>query len=325
MSAVPESFPLGDATDPCPAVPSGGHDDDFVMVGSGWKPPTAPSGTASAPSRPRLSRKGGLAAAVLILALVAGGCLLAPLMATHDPSEFYLASANHAPDAEFLFGTDYLGRDLFSAIWYGGRASLCVGLLGAAVIAAIGVTYGSLSGMAAAPVDAAMMRAVEILQSVPALLLLLFILSLMGTQNVVSLSLVIGATGWFALARIVRSEVRQIRNSDYILAARRLGAGFPRIMGRYLIPNVVSAVMFVIISSVSASMIMESTLSFLGLGLPVDRPSWGSMLAVADRALLLNTWWVIVIPGLFLVVTLLAITAIGHHFRRACNRGPRNL
>ena len=182
-----------------------------------------------------------------------------------------------------------------------------------------------MSGVASGVVDSAMMRAVELLQSVPVLLSLLLILSLMGKPNELTIALVIGVTGWFALSRIVRSEVRQIRNSEYILASRCMGARFPFIMRKHLIPNFVSAIMFVVISSISTSMAMEATLSFLGLGLPVDVLSWGSMLALADRALLLNSWWVILIPGVFLVVTLLSITSIGHYFRKRSNQGPSNL
>ena len=169
------------------------------------------------------------------------------------------------------------------------------------------------------------MRGMEIFLSVPHLLLIVLLQAILGTASVWSLSLVIGVTGWFALSRIVRSEVRQIRNSEYILASRCMGARFPFIMRKHLIPNFVSAIMFVVISSISTSMAMEATLSFLGLGLPVDVLSWGSMLALADRALLLNSWWVILIPGVFLVVTLLSITSIGHYFRKRSNQGPSNL
>ena len=130
---------------------------------------------------------------------------------------------------------------------------------------------------------------------------------------------------FFDLAELVRGEVRQIRHSEYILASRCMGGSFGWIMRRHLVPNVVSAILFVVISAISTSIAMESTLSFLGLGLPVDELSWGSMLALADKALLLNTWWVILIPGLFLVTALLCITSLGHHFRRNSVRGPSNL
>lgn len=257
---------------------------------------------------------------VILLTLIVLGCLFAEQIYNHSPSEFYLANLNEAPGSEFYFGTDSLGRDIFSMIWYGGRASIFIGLLSMAIITVIGVTYGCVSGMAGGRIDALMMRAVELAGSIPNLLIVLLLVSVMGKQNILKISLIIGVTGWFSLARIVRSEIRQIRNSEYVLAAKSMGARFDYLMLKHLIPNLVSAVMFVVISSISSSMSMESTLSFLGLGLPVDVISWGSMLSLANKALLLNTWWVIVIPGIFLVVTLLCITNIGNYFRKETNR-----
>lgn len=295
--------------------------DAFTLVGAGYR-----THQPVARKKRGLARlKGKPVLAVVFFSLIAFGCLFAELMINHDPTALYLMNVNQAPDSAFWFGTDSLGRDIYSIIWYGGRASLSIGLMSAAIMTLIGVTYGCLSGSASGALDSLMMRTVELLQSVPVLLSLLLILSLMGKPNEFTLSLVIGVTGWFALSRIVRSEVRQIRNSEYILASRCMGASFCFIMRKHLIPNFVSAIMFVVISSISTAMAMEATLSFLGLGLPVDVLSWGSMLALADRALLLNTWWVIVIPGVFLVVTLLSITGIGHYFRQQNNQGPSNL
>lgn len=211
------------------------------------------------------------------------GCLCAPWLANHDPAEFYLADRNTPPGSRFFFGTDSLGRDIYSIIWFGGRASLLIGLLSAAVITVLGVAYGCLSGIAPARTDALLMRLVELVQSIPVLLVLLLAVSLLGPQNALSIALLIGVTGWFALARIVRGEVRQIRHSEYILASRCMGGSFGWIMRRHLVPNVVSAILFVVISAVSTSIAMESTLSFLGLGLPVDELSWGSMLALARQ------------------------------------------
>ncbi|MDR1375926.1 MAG: ABC transporter permease [Synergistaceae bacterium] len=300
---------------------SANEDDDFTLVGREYRTHEV------VPKRPGLWRslRGKPVFSVSILSLIVLGCLFSGSIVNHDPGKFYLDHLSKPPDAEFFFGTDSLGRDIYSIIWRGGRASISIGLLASCVATFIGVTYGCVAGMASKAIDNVMMRAVELAQSVPSLLTVLLIVSLMGKQNVLSISLVIGVTSWFALARIVRGEVRQIRGSEYVLAARCMGAGFLHIMGKHLIPNFVSAIMFVVISSVSLSMSMESTLSFLGFGLPVDVLSWGSMLALADRALLLNTWWVIVIPGLFLVVTLLCITGVGNYFRRATNKRPSNL
>jgi peptide/nickel transport system permease protein len=194
-----------------------------------------------------------------------------------------------------------------------------------AIISVIGITYGCISGIANAKIDALMMRIAEMANSIPNLLVILLLMAVIGKQDAVTLSFVIGITGWFALARIVRSEVRQIRNSEYVLAARRMGVGFPRIMIRHLIPNFVSSIMFVVVSTISSSMSMESTLSFLGLGLPVDVISWGSMLSLANRALLLDTWWVIIIPGIFLLVTLNCITSLGNFYRKGNTKRHSNL
>ena len=262
---------------------------------------------------------------IILLVIIVGGCLFAEQLYNHDPSDFYLQNLNQVPGKEFYFGTDSLGRDIYSMIWYGGRASILIGLLSTVIITVIGITYGCVSGMCSEAIDAVMMRVAELLNGIPSLLLVLLFVSVTGEQNIVKISLVIGVTGWFGLARIVRSEVRQIRSSDYVLAARCMGSSFGHVMKKHLIPNFVSAIMFVVVSSISTSMSMESTLSFLGLGLPVDVVSWGSMLSLANKALLLNTWWVIIIPGLFLITTLICITNIGNYFRKETNKKPSNL
>ena len=163
-----------------------------------------------------------------------------------------------------------------------------------------------------------MMRAVELLQSVPVLLSLLLILSLMGKQNELTIALVIGVTGWFALSRIVRSEVRQIRNSEYVLYARCTGGSFLYVMWRHLIPNVLSAVMFAVVSNISTCITMESTLSFLGLGVRPPAPSWGNMLVAAQNmAVLKNQWWMWIPAGAAVVLMVLAINFLGDGLRDA--------
>lgn len=174
---------------------------------------------------------------------------------------------NVPPGAEFYFGTDSLGRDLYSIMFYGGRTSLTIGLLGAAIIAVIGTVYGCVSGVLPDRADAVMMRLLEAGGSIPSILLVLILSALFPSRNVFTLSFVIGVTGWFGMARIVRSEVRQIRNSEYVLYARCTGGSFLYVMWRHLIPNVLSAVMFAVVSNISTCITMESTLSFLGLGL----------------------------------------------------------
>lgn len=297
------------------------EDPRFRLVGAGFRihQPKLRKPTL----RQRL--KGKPVIELIVLLVIVMGCVFAGQLANHDPSQYYLQNLNEPPNGEFYFGTDSLGRDLFSAIWYGGRISITIGIVSMIIITVIGVTYGCISGMANGKIDAVMMRAVEMANSIPTLLILLLLTAIIGKQSVWSLCFVIGVTGWFGLSRIVRSEVRQIRNSEYVLAARTMGVGFPKIMCRHLIPNFVSSIMFVIISSISTSMSTESTLSFLGLGLPVTVLSWGSILSLSNKALLMNTWWVIIIPGIFLLVTLNCITALGNFFRKETNKKYSNL
>ncbi|BBB89440.1 MAG TPA: ABC transporter permease [Methylomusa anaerophila] len=291
--------------------------EQFVIVGVNYKTHTPERKNSSLGQR----LKGKPLVSIVILTIIILGCVFADHVRNHDPTSFYLNNLSKAPDAEFYFGTDSLGRDIFSMIWYGGRVSIIIGLLSMVISTVIGVVYGCISGNANSQIDAVMMRVPELINSIPILLLVLLLTSIMGTQNIFKTSFVIGVTGWCALARIVRSEVRQIRSSEYVLASRCMGGSFLHIMRKHLIPNFVSTIMFVVVSSISSSMSMESTLSFLGLGLPVDVISWGSMLSLANKALLLNTWWVIIFPGVFLVITMVCITNIAYFFRKETNKG----
>ncbi|KAF5082701.1 Binding-protein-dependent transport system inner membrane component [anaerobic digester metagenome] len=294
----------------------GNSADQFVVVGPNYKSYETAAKKTSVVEKLR----GKPILSIVILCIIVLGCVFAEQVYNHDPTGFYLDNLNEPPGQEFYFGTDSLGRDIYSMIWYGGRVSILIGLLGMAIITAIGVVYGCISGTANGKADAIMMRIPELINSVPTLLLILLLTSVMGTQNVLTISFVIGVTGWCGLARIVRSEVRQIRSSEYVIAAKSMGGGFFHIMQKHLIPNFVSTIMFVVVSSIGLSMSMESTLSFLGLGLPVDVISWGSMLSLANKALLSNTWWVIVFPGIFLITTLVCITNIAYYFRKETNK-----
>ena len=223
-----------------------------------------------------------------ILLLILLGCLFCDVIITKDPTYMDLMNYNLAPNREFLFGTDTMGRDIFSMIWYGGRISLFIGLLSTVISTAIAVVFGGISGIAPQWLDTLLMRLTEILLSVPNLLLVILLQAILGKPNVVTISVVIGVTSWTSIAKIVRTEVRQIRNSEYAIVS-------------------------------------ESTLSFMGIGLPLEIISWGSMLSLSEKALLTGSWWIILILGIFLVVTLLCMTAIGNDLRRQVNQKQSNL
>lgn len=262
---------------------------------------------------------------VAILLLIVLGCVCAEWIMTKDPTYMDLLNYNKAPNREFLFGTDTMGRDIFSMIWYGGRISLIIGGLSTVISTLIAVIVGAFSGMAPAWLDEAIMRFTEIFLSVPSLLLIILLQAIMGKATVLSLSFVIGVTSWTSIAKVVRTEVRQIRNSEFVIASRCMGGGFFHILWKHLAPNFFSSIMFMVIMNVRTAMMSEATLSFMGIGLPVEIITWGSMLSLAEKALMTGSWWIILIPGLFLVVTVLCLTNIGNACRQQANRKESNL
>lgn len=289
----------------------------FTVVGIRPEPP--------APAQKPERRRDFPWISLLLLAAILLCCLFAELLMTKDPAYLDLQNCNAAPNAEFLFGTDSLGRDIFSGIWYGGRISVTIGFLATLISTVIAVIYGSLSGISPAWLDALLMRFTEIFLSVPGLLLVLFLQAILGQANVISLSVVIGVTSWAGIAKIVRTEVRQLRSSEYVVASRCMGGRFFHILRVHLAPNFIASIMFMVVMNVRGAIASESTLSFLGMGLPLEIISWGSMLSLAEKALLTESWWIILIPGAFLVALLMCLTNIGNYLRKNANRKESNL
>ena len=262
---------------------------------------------------------------VILFGIIVLCCLFAEVLMTKDPTYLDLKNFNVAPNSEFLFGTDTLGRDIFSGIWYGGRISITIGFLATLISTFIAVVYGSISGIAPIWLDTLMMRFTEIFLSVPSLLLVLFLQAILGTANVWTLSIVIGITSWASISKVVRTEVRQIRNSEYVVASRCMGGKFFHILGKHLAPNFIASIMFMVVMNVRGAIGSESTLSFMGMGLPLEVISWGSMLSLSEKALLSGSWWIILIPGAFLVTLLMCLTNIGNYLRKVVNRKESNL
>ena len=269
--------------------------------------------------------KGKPVISFILLGMIAAGARAAEWLMTKDPACLGLQHYSTPPDGEFLFGTDTMGRDIFSMIWYGGRISLFIGLSSTVISTLIAIIFGAVSGSAPAWLDGLLMRLTEIILSVPSLLLVIFLQAFLGKANVFSISLVIGVTGWMSIAKVVRTEVRQLRSSEYVLASGCMGGGFLYVLWKHLAPNFMASVMFMVVMNVRGAIVAESTLSFMGIGLPVEVITWGSMLSLAEKALLTGSWWMILIPGLFLIVTLVCITDIGNYLRRSGNRRCRNL
>ena len=257
---------------------------------------------------------------IVILSVITAGCILAGIIAPGDPYVMDPGAVSRPPDSSHIFGTDTLGRDLFAVIWHGGRISLIIGLLSTLIATLIAVIYGTLSGLAGSRADDLMMRFSEIIMSVPQILFVLFITALAGGGNMLTISIAIGVTGWMPIAKMIRAEVRQLRNAGFVLAARTMGAGFFYILRKHLMPNYMAQVSYMIVSHIGSAVATEATLSFLGLGLPSDVVSWGTLLSLSENAILTGAWWLLIIPGLFLVMTILCFTEIAEYLRSDMGR-----
>ena len=262
---------------------------------------------------------------LVILGLIVAGCLILPFVIGKEPSDMDLMNANPAPSRPVLVGTDTMGRDIFTMIWSGGRISLFIGCVSTLISTVIAILFGGLSGIAPQWADTLLMRFTEIFLSIPNLLLVILLQAILGKANVLSVSLVIGVTSWASIAKVVRTEVRQIRSSDYVTASRCMGGSFCHVLGRHLTPNFLPAIQFMVVMNVRSAIVAESTLSFMGMGLPLETVSWGSMLSLAEKALLTGSWWMIIVPGGFLVVTLMAMTEVGQFLQKELNQKESNL
>jgi peptide/nickel transport system permease protein len=212
-------------------------------------------------------------------------------------------------------GTDELGRDVLSRLLHGGRVSLMVGLLAVAVSCPIGVVIGLASGFFGGWIDRMLMRFTDIQLAIPTILLAMALVTVLG-PGVPNLIITLSVTGWTIYARLIRGETLALRDRDFIEATRAAGAGQARIMFRHVLPNVVSPLIVVATFAVGSMVVLEATLSFLGIGVPLRVATWGSMLS-SGRTYLKSAWWITAFPGLAIFVTVLAINALGDSMRDA--------
>ena len=262
-----------------------------------------------------MNRKQRPKIAIAILTISAVLSVFAGFIAPYKPNFMNEYAIGTSQSIRHICGTDNWGRDLFSMILYGGRASLTIGIASAVIGTLIAAVYGTLSGMANKHVDRLMMKATDLFMSIPALLLVIVLEAIWGEASYTSLSLVIGITSWMQMSKVIRSEVIRLRKSEFVIAAEMYGGSFWYILRRHLFPNYFSSIMFMAVSNVGSAIMVESTLSFMGLGLPISEISWGSLMSLSQDALLSDQWWMIIIPGLILISVLVSITEIGEYIR----------
>ena len=251
---------------------------------------------------------------IVVLYLVA---LLAPLIAPYDPivQRDIVRTGYLPPSAQHWLGTDQFGRDVLSRIIYGARISLSIAFVAVAISITLGTLLGAVAGYLGGRTDAAIMRFTDMVLAFPRLVLLIMIIALFS-PSIPLIVAVLGLTQWPGTARIVRGEVLSLREREFIQAARALGMSRTRIILRHLVPNVLAPVIVAATLGIGNTIVLEAGLSFLGLGVPPPRPSWGNM--VADgRQNLIGAWWVATFPGLAIVGTVLAFNLLGDGLRDA--------
>ncbi len=279
--------------------------------------PAAP--TIAQVSLRRLWRlKWGLAAAAIML-LIVGSAVTAPWLAPFNPLSVNIRH-RLAPPAwleggtpQHVLGTDQVGRDLLSRMIYGGRVSLIVGVAAVLISASIGVLLGLSAGYFGGRADWIVMTLVNITLTFPFVLLALAVIAVLG-PSLTNMIIVLGVAGWPIYARVIRAETMALREREFVLAGRALGMSHPRIMFGQILPNLVSAIIVIATLQVAQVIILESFLSFLGLGIQPPTPAWGNMLG-EGRVYMLNSWWIAAFPGLAIFVTTLAINLMGNALR----------
>lgn len=255
-----------------------------------------------------------LISGIIIVSLLSLIAIFAPFLTKYNPYKFELGSALLAPSWEHPFGTDQLGRDLFSRMLYGTRISLLVGIIAVGISTLVGLILGSAAGFFGGFIDSLIMRFVDIMLCFPIFFLLLAVVAVLGS-SIVNIMVIIGLTSWMAAARLVRAEILSLKEREFILAARAIGAGNLRIILRHLIPNACGPVIVNITLSISGAILLESGLSFLGLGVQPPIPSWGNILAESKSTLGI-AWWLSLFPGLAIFLTVLGFNLIGEGLRK---------
>jgi peptide/nickel transport system permease protein len=262
--------------------------------------------------------KWSVAAAVLMLLIVASA-VFAPVVAPDNPLAVDIKHRlappawMHGGGLDHLLGTDQVGRDLLSRVIYGGRVSLVVGVAAVVISASLGVLLGLGAGYFGGRVDWTIMTLVNIMLTFPFVLLALAVIAVLG-PSLVNMIFVLGIADWPLYARVIRAETLSLREREFVTASRALGLGHLRIMFRQILPNLVSLIVVIATLQVARVIILESFLSFLGLGIQPPTPAWGNMLG-EGRVYLLNSWWIAAFPGLAIFVTTLAINLMGNGLR----------
>lgn len=256
-----------------------------------------------------------------ILAVLSFG---APILAQNSPNATDLMSISQAPSADYWLGTDATGRDVYARLLYAGRISLSVGVAVVVISLVIGLTLGAISGYFGGFTDASIMRFVDVVLSFPSVLIIITLISLLG-PSLFNLILVMGLLNWPPITRLLRAEFLSLRERDYVLAARSIGASGTRLVTLHMLPNAMAPIIVAATFGVASAILLEAGLSFLGLGVQVPTPSWGNMLTAAQSLTVMDSMpWLWIPPGIMIALAVLAINFIGDGLRDALDPRMRS-
>ncbi len=251
-------------------------------------------------------------AVILALGAIA---LLAPVISPYEPTKINVYNVLSPPSSAHPFGTDELGRDLFSRIIWGSRASLKVGFIAVGIAITIGIFIGAIAGYYGGKADAILMRFVDIMLSFPTFFLILAVIAIVE-PSISTIMIVIGLTGWMDVSRLVRAEFLTLKERDFVSAARAIGASDRRLIFRHIMPNALSPVFVAATFGIAGAILVESGLSFLGLGVQPPEPSWGNILT-SGKDNITVAWWLSFFPGIAILITVLSYNLVGEGLRDA--------
>jgi dipeptide transport system permease protein len=261
-------------------------------------------------------------ASLVLIVLLILMAVIGPVLSGQSYSKQALLASNLPPTAAHWFGTDDLGRDVFTRNWYGARISLFIGMMAVLIDLIIGVVYGGVAGFKGGLIDGVMMRIVDVLYGLPYLLVVILLMVVMG-PGLLTIVVALSATGWIGMARLVRGQILQLKNSEYVLAAKILGASGSYIIRKHLLPNTIGIIIVQVTFSVPTAIFGEAFLSFLGLGVQAPLASWGVMANEALPTILSGHWWRLFFPAFFISLTMLAFNSLGDGLQDALDPKQR--
>lgn len=259
-------------------------------------------------------------AGFIIISLIFIFAIFAPLFAPYDPNAIDVKAILLAPSSAHWMGTDGLGRDVLSRMLFGGRISLLVGIVAVGIATAIGIILGAIAGYYRGWVDTLIMRLVDVMLSIPTFFLILAVIAFL-TPSIWNIMIVIGLTSWMGVTRLVRAEFLSLHGREFVLASRTLGAKDGRLIFKHLLPNSLTPIIVSSVLGIASAVLVESGLSFLGLGVQAPQASWGNILT-DGKEYIQFAWWLSLFPGLAILITVLGYNLLGEGLRDALD--PRS-